>query len=159
MEKLELDKSTWGEGPWQHEPDRLEWCYKGFPCLIQRNHYGVLCGYVGVNKTHPYYQKHYDEVELSAHGDLTYSDFCYRHICHTPLPGEEEDVYWFGFDCAHGFDLVPAREARRKSALHNLYSEVKPWRTYKTIDIVKIWVEDLADQLEQKAKEPNSQPS
>jgi hypothetical protein len=33
------DKSYWGEGPWQHEPDKMQWTDDdtGLPCLIVRN--------------------------------------------------------------------------------------------------------------------------
>ena len=45
-----IDKSTWGPGPWQSEPDKLQWVDKEtqFDCLIVRNgEIGNLCGYVG----------------------------------------------------------------------------------------------------------------
>jgi hypothetical protein len=50
-------KSRWGPGPWQDEPDRLEWKDErtGLACKIIRNTaFGNLCGYVGVPPTHPY---------------------------------------------------------------------------------------------------------
>lgn len=28
-----VDKSSWGDGPWQQEPDRAEWTHRGLPCL------------------------------------------------------------------------------------------------------------------------------
>lgn len=28
-------------------------------------------------------------------------------ICHLPEPGEPDNVWWFGFDCAHSGDLAP----------------------------------------------------
>lgn len=31
-----IDKSGWGPGPWQDEPDRKEWTHAGFDCLIVR---------------------------------------------------------------------------------------------------------------------------
>lgn len=41
------------------------------------------------------------------HGGLTYASECRGHICHVPEPGKPEDVWWFGFDCAHSGDLTP----------------------------------------------------
>lgn len=40
------DKSTWGDGPWQHEPDKMQYedPDTGLPCLIVRNAVGALCG-------------------------------------------------------------------------------------------------------------------
>jgi hypothetical protein len=40
----------------------------------------------------------YDRWRLRMHG---------RAICHSPGLGEPDDVWWFGFDCAHSGDLVP----------------------------------------------------
>lgn len=60
----DLPKSEWGEGPWQHEPDKMEWRDKetGLPCLIVRGPVGALCGYVGVPPTHPAYGLSYDGI-------------------------------------------------------------------------------------------------
>lgn len=75
------DKSSWGAGPWQDEPDKKQWldATTGLPCLIVRNVHasGVLCGYVGVPRGHPYYEKDYsDTPDLDVHGGLTYADKC-----------------------------------------------------------------------------------
>ena len=38
-----VDKTTWGAGPWQDEPDKKQWRDEtGFPCLIVRNNGGAL---------------------------------------------------------------------------------------------------------------------
>lgn len=115
--ELKIDKSTWGEGLWQHEPDRLEFEHLGFPCLITRHpSFGHLCGYIAVPPGHPYHGKHYDDdaVKLYAHGSVNYSDRCFAHICHVPKPGEPDNVWWFGFDCGHAMDYSPALEARMR---------------------------------------------
>lgn len=66
-------KAAWGPGPWQDEPDRLEWKDErtGLACLISRNmHFGNLCGYVGVPPMHPYFGwDRSDDIKL-APGDL-----------------------------------------------------------------------------------------
>jgi hypothetical protein len=54
-------KKEWAEGPWQQEPDRLEWRYNGVPCLIVRNMMGALCGYAAVGPTHPWYGSYYGD--------------------------------------------------------------------------------------------------
>lgn len=50
-----IDKSTWGDGPWQREPDKAQWQDEvtGLPCLAVRGPFGSWCGYVGVVPTHP----------------------------------------------------------------------------------------------------------
>lgn len=51
-----LPKSQWGPGPWQDEPDALDWCDEatGYACAIRRTMRvaGTLCGYVGVAPGH-----------------------------------------------------------------------------------------------------------
>jgi hypothetical protein len=109
-----IDKSKWGPGPWQDEPDRVLFEAHGFPCLIVRvPHSGHLCGYVAVPPGHPWHGKGYDDVRTKdgewpdAHGGLTYAGACSGTICHVPKPGEPDDVWWLGFDHAHCGDSSP----------------------------------------------------
>jgi len=60
----ELKKEQWGPGPWQDEPDRLDWRDErtGLHCAIRRNDlFGNLCGYVGVPVGHPFHGWSYDD--------------------------------------------------------------------------------------------------
>src|SRR4051812_44340660 len=106
-----VDKSTWGPGDWQDEPDKVQWQDEatGLPCLIVRGPSGALCGYVGVAEGHPLFAKEYSSADVEVHGGLTFADFCQqttneaRHVCHVPAPGEPDHVWWFGFDCAHSW--------------------------------------------------------
>lgn len=168
LEYRTVDKSTWGDGPWHDEPDKLQWKDEttGYPCLIVRNPVGALCGYVGVSDTHPFFEHHYwsgfDEPDtpidnIQVHGGLTFADHCQEGdecetICHIPEPGESDHVWWFGFDCAHCGDLSPMIEARDRKR----YEETKdplwlPITTlgieYRTLDYVKEQVRSLAAQL------------
>lgn len=104
-----VNRTGWPAGPWDGEPDRKEWRYKGLPCLIVRNRFGALCGYVGVSPGHPWHEKPYQDIDADVHGRLTYSDSCAEGgpICHVPLPGEPDTVWWLGFDCAHYQDVSP----------------------------------------------------
>lgn len=154
---------------WENEPDRVEFKYKGFDCLIRRaapksqnpkDWLGNLCGYVAVTPDHPYYGKDYSEIDLHAHGGLTYSNACRGDICHkTDI---EDKVWWFGFDCAHGGDLIPSIwEARQPGGyLHHIREDlVKSFgssardfifqETYKTIEFVEDEIKSLVDQLEE----------
>jgi len=91
-----IDRKSWGPGPWQDEPDRLEWEYKGFPCLIVRNNdvSGAWCGYVALPPGHRYFEKPYDEIDVAVHGGLTYANHCQGDICHQPKPGEPVTGPW-----------------------------------------------------------------
>lgn len=47
-EEHKVDRTGWGSGPWDNEPDRLEWKDEktSMPCLMVRNDMGNWCGYV-----------------------------------------------------------------------------------------------------------------
>lgn len=113
-----VDKSGWGPGPWQDEPDKEQWAdgATGYACLLKRGPVGALCGYVGVPAGHPWHGVGYDDIEPypEVHGGLTYSSLCQEGpegetICHVAAPGEPEPLWWLGFDCAHAFDTWPGR--------------------------------------------------
>ena len=143
--KIELerfvDRTDWPDGPWATEPDRLEWRdgVTGLPCLIVRNQLGALCGYVGVPPGHPYYEKDYNDVDVEVHGGLTFADHCHEggKICHVPLPGEPEKVWWLGFDCCHGWDQAPGM--MRFGGFRD--------GSYKNVQYVTNQCEDLARQI------------
>jgi len=174
-----VDRTGWDPGPWDNEPDRLEWRSHGLPCLIVRNDLGNLCGYVAVPPGHPDHGAHYDAPDVEVHGGLTYSSPCSAHggpICHIPSreTGVVDDVWWLGFDCGHAFDYWPQRAAIRKMVLQT--AESKPpeelariealysddsllgrrrglWRDeYRSIEYVRAEVESLAMQLAARAK-------
>lgn len=154
-----IDKSDWGDGPWQAEPDRAYWVDEasGLPCLIRRGPSGSLCGYVGVPSGHPCHGKGYSalEGEIDVHGGLTFSGDCdgdtIRGICHVPELGQEDDVSWFGFDCAHCWDLSPGMRARLREAYArtgDTYNElIHDTEVYRDFEYVQVEVLKLAKQL------------
>ncbi len=130
-----MDKRGWGTGPWQDEPDKIQWVDRAtdLDCLVVRNHAGNWCGYVGLPVTHPWHGKGYGasvlddqdggdwensiDAMVEVHGGLTYSAFCQEHgdeasaICHVAGPGRPEPVWWFGFDAGHSGDFSPQMHA------------------------------------------------
>lgn len=138
------ERGLWGDGPWATEPDKAQWvdAATGLDCLAVRGPLGALCGYVGVAEGHPAFQRHYEDVDASAHGGLTYSAFCQddareEGICHLPEPGRPHRVWWLGFDCAHLGDLVPGLTVLRAS----------PVDTYRDLAFVREECASLAHQL------------
>ena len=140
------DKSKWGEGPWQNEPDKVYWRDEstGLDCLIVRNGSGTLCGYVGVRLNHELFGTAYDDVEspLRVHGGLTFSD------------NEEEvgggdyhpadiayKLWWFGFDCSHSCDFSPVYDYSPDAR------DGQGRKVYRDLAYVKAQVEGLASQL------------
>ena len=135
-----VDRTGWPPGPWDGEPDRIEWRHEGLPCLILRGQFGALCGYVAVPPSHPCHGLGYDEVPAHAHGGLTYSDACAGRICHVPREGEPDDAWWLGFDCAHAGDVVPA------------FRIFLGDQEYRDVAYVRAEVESLAEQLTAAAR-------
>jgi hypothetical protein len=147
-----IDKSTWGDGPWQTEPDRLQWQHAGYACLIVRHpRHGFLCGYVGVDSEHPYFGENWREFteHLQTRVDVNYSDKCGGAVCHVPEPGMPANVWWIGFDCGHAFDVAPALNARERALgmpeFSNFSPQLRP--RYKTVEYVKAKCEELAREL------------
>ena len=132
-----IDKSDWGDGPWQDEPDRIEWRVGPIAALMLRNpRGGFWCGYVGVPPGHAWHGKQawYGEdgetISPDVHGGLTFADGCMNddrpqreRVCHVPRPGESDDVWWLGFDCTHAWDRAPAREVRDRELAERLRAE------------------------------------
>lgn len=150
-----IDKSSWGEGPWQDEPDKLQWQdpTTGLPCLIVRGPTGALCGYVGVSPGHPLFGTGYDHVgDVEVHGGLTFAGPCSegadesRGICHRAGP-DEDSVWWFGFDCAHAWDLTPMRHPELVATGYYERFPKAVDEVYRGLDYVKAEVTNLATQL------------
>lgn len=134
-----VDRKNWPEGPWDKEPDHLEWTTQvGLPAVLQRNSLGSLCGYVGVPPSHPAYQTGYDDVTgyddmgVSVHGGLTYSEpeAPYSH---------QTGFWWFGFDAGHHGDISPS--------MLGLLGSSSQDGSYRDVSYIKRECEDLARQL------------
>lgn len=146
-----IDKSSWGPGPWQSEPDRVEFVHKGVPCLLRRHKMmGHWCGYAAVGREHPWYERRMEE-EIDVHGGVTYGD---------TEAGDEyrlvgvKGMWWIGFDCAHLGDVSPGLDALTRSL-----SGPNPYRsedTYKDIDAVRAETLHLAEQALIAAREKQS---
>lgn len=125
-------------GPWVDEPDRLDFACVGFPCAMRRGMVGAWCGYVGVPHGHPWHGVEYDNIQARVHGGLTYSRFC--------LPAEDSDCQWYvGFDCAHGWDIVPGMA---RYNLPRLFENA----AYRDVSYVRKQVQRLAVQASKAAR-------
>lgn len=142
-----IDRSTWPSGPWDDEPDRIEWRdpETGLPCLARRHvRAGHWCGYVALPPGHPWHGSCPD-LDVEVHGGVTYAGPCDEHgdarerVCHVARPGEPDDVWWLGFDFAHCTDLQPW--------LLGLDPDlVLPGTTYRTLDYVRAECASVAAQ-------------
>lgn len=143
-----------GAGQWDREPDKRQWLDDAtqLPCLIVRNNMGALCGYVGVSKGHPWFGEGYDEVYdladgLEVHGGLTFAGPCQTggKICHVVEEGEDDDVWWLGFDCAHAGDYSPTANVDLRM-MNTFLDGFSAGETYRDMDYVTFEVTGLAQQ-------------
>lgn len=155
-----VDKSGWGEGPWNEEPDKIVWTDEatGLPCMIRRHpDQGNLCGYVAVAEGHPAFNRDREDIPVSGgHRGLTYSAFCEQGepelgLCHIPEPGAPVRVWWLGFDCGHAFDLSPGTVAtlRKVGVDHSIYRG----ETYRDVPYVRECCRELAAELQAMIRE------
>jgi len=143
------------DGPWRDEPDKAQWVDEAtdLDCLAVRNPLGAWCGYVGVPPGHPWHGRDYMDIDnLNVHGGLTFAAMCdentdpdHPHICHVPAPGRPGDVWWLGFDCAHGgMDHIPGlATAMTEAGIKNRQSDGQ----YRTLDYVRAECTNLAAQV------------
>lgn len=165
-QQLERRKESreWPAGPWNYEPDKIVWVDEdtNLDCMVVRNHLGAYCGYVGLPESHPWFGFDYGqcmtdcgktwcnhslEGALDVHGGITYTAPCQEDgdICHTPRKGRPHDVWWVGFDCAHGGDFIPGLElARSVTRLES--SGNFPGEVYRDLGFVVSQVKSLAEQ-------------
>ena len=93
------------------------WNHIGFPCVqilvlhteldgtgLGRGH---RCGYVGVPVGHILYGRDYSSPDIDVHGGLTYSNKNAGY----PDPDNKDNIWWFGFDCAHYNDTLESCDA------------------------------------------------
>jgi hypothetical protein len=122
-----VNRSDWSSGPWDDEPDKKQWedTETKYPCLIVRNNLGNLCGYVGISKSHPMFEKDYDSIDVTCHGGLTYASKCYHNICHVVSENEDDNIWWLGFDCAHYNDLSPHLKMFNREGIYRDFNYVE----------------------------------
>jgi len=65
---------------------------------------GHRCGYVKLPEDHPWYGKHYDDIDVRIHGGLTFAG---ELACGC---SELDSGFWIGFDCAHCYDMLDPDE-------------------------------------------------
>jgi hypothetical protein len=159
-----IDKSAWGPGPWQDEPDRVDFVHAGLACLALRHpDHGHWCCYVAVPREHPLYGRDHYEISggLNIHRGVNYTAPCEGQVCHVPAPGMPDDVWWIGADFGHSFDKSPGRDARLREAKAEATAMGAPWakafdgaldpkfmrEVYRALPYVRRECERLAEQL------------
>jgi hypothetical protein len=105
------------------------WQSHGFKCMSRLSPTGIPCGYVGLDREHPDFEKHYDNIDnVDVHGGLSYAGY---------WQDENDGLWYVGFDCGHydDMDFDPA-----------LGYTVRP-RLNKSFGYVQEETEKLAEQM------------
>jgi hypothetical protein len=95
-----------------------KWRYRGLLCEVILNKSEMsewYCGYVAVERMHPYWGKNYDAAALSEidiHGGLTFSSRGEKGS-----RWKNRKLWWLGFDCSHAWDETYTPEAYHKYKL------------------------------------------
>lgn len=128
----------------------------GYRAVIIKQPMGHLCGYVGISTSHPLHGFNYDDDEipsLNVHGGLTYSGGESNY----PI-SNDENLWWYGFDCAHHNDYVP-KLAKRDPTLytHTIYRD----ESYVTKECEELarQLKDIADANANSDTSPPPTPS
>lgn len=155
-----IDRSGWGPGPWDGEPDVAFWrsAAGGLPAAAIRSGLGAWCGYVAVREGHPLHGK--ARIRLRVHGGVTWA--------RSNLPGDEsppevfgegEQLWWIGFDCDHAFsDVSPAFGPAVRALVARLseriavHGAVVPGHEYRDLVFVRAQCERMAGQLVEVAE-------
>ena len=89
---------------------RKKWTLRGMDCLILEGPFGALCGYVRITNSHPLYGVGYSTPICGVSGCYEHSpDGLFEVHGGITFSGERRGTtWWFGFDCGHAGDLIPA---------------------------------------------------
>jgi hypothetical protein len=103
-----IDRSHWGKGEWDNEPDQLWWIddKTQLACLVRRSLMGDFCGYVGVSEAHFLHNIEPEPGLISHQWTVTAGQLGAEG---TDFP---DDLWWFGFRCGQALDLTPAARAQ-----------------------------------------------
>jgi len=149
-----IDRTLWPPGPWDGEPDSLDWVSVGLPldgsmqrvpCALRRSSAsGVWCGYINVPHSHPWARgRRLEHDDVQVHGGVTS-----EHM--------HDEGFTVGFDCGHYGDYAPALEAAVNAAcgrdLVKEYVESSEHGVYRTMDYARRETEKLAEQARAAAR-------
>jgi len=155
-----VDKSAWGDGPWQQEPDWIAWIdgETAFPCMIVRGPLGTLNGYVGVAINNDAFGHSLDDLSsvLSIHGGVTYAEPHQPGSLNPEYSTIEQieglvGTWWIGFDTGHWNDVTPVQVQLpalvAALSLSDILGTTSNRGEYRTVAFVRAECLNLAGQL------------
>ena len=114
-----------------NDPDRVlsHGEHEGYTWVVMHNNMGFRCGYVRLPLGHPWHGKLTTYlVNVEVHGGITYAGpsdprpyAVLSHVVALYAVGDD-DGWWIGFDCAHGWDAPdPALPGRHHTCISHRY--------------------------------------
>jgi hypothetical protein len=116
----------------------MRFTHSGFECMTKVSVMGIPCGYVGLPKSHPYFGKHYDDVDdenIQVHGGLTFSGY-WEELA--------DNLWYLGFDCGHAWDMDMDYSRGQQMGGHS----IPLYHSNKSGEFVEEQTRRLAEQLE-----------
>ncbi len=115
---------------WLEEPNKIIFEHAGVSCMILRDRFLWLGGYVGLNSDHPHFGKHYRDIEVKGvHQGLNFSGSGVGQRIKACL-------WWIGF-------------VRVRPGVHvtGRMDNLKGGEVYRDIEYVRVEVKKLAEQM------------
>ncbi|WP_063565485.1 hypothetical protein [Paenibacillus sp. O199] len=136
---------------WHIEPDCVELkTSDDYHLVIWRNPIsGGLNGYVGINRSHPFFAHQYVKKQvrdLEVHGGATFSG-------KRSFTGFKKKYWYLGFDTGHCFDFSPFIYEKLKTIGFNSAEDTKQFSSYKDISYVineTVYLYDLLKEAKAK---------
>lgn len=128
-------RREWGDGPWQTEPDVVRYARWGSRRLAVRHPNGFWCGYVGLRPEERGYGERVELGDPVGGVEVTFVGRIQAPAEPLGLTEAERELWWWGFDCAHGFSVQPAGSS---------WLVEGPFVRYWTIEQVMVKLDELA---------------
>lgn len=120
--------------------------YKGYTYYVVS--YGTHpCGYVEIPEGHPYYNVHYDNLDIRCHGGLTFND-------KLAFEGIAYGKYCIGWDYAHVGDYVYYGDKVSFNFMEH-FRECDKYTTDEIIDDCKYVIDQIIDNLDESCQKTN----
>ena len=165
--------------PWESEPNYADWIDSdtGFNCVIVREEHDALCGFVCIDRSHPFYGRRSDGkpgkhtpmaknekaaqeafFAIVVHGGITYGE---PFLISSNASVVNIASWWLGFNCSHIGDYVPSylemidivppddelTAEDIEEIRQSILQDTTPESAYKTFSFVETQCRQLAKQL------------
>lgn len=139
-EYVVLNKLAYGIKDMQYDVKRkdqtlFEGEYKGYHFII-KNLGTHPTAYVEIPRTHKYFNKHYDDIDICVHGGLTFASSQFEN---------KKNSWFIGWDYAHCGDYYGYDKTFQKKFSELINKNDKKWTTLEMFEDVKSVINQLME--------------